>query len=106
MIEKRKASKIILSLLSEDSYGLYEIIWALNSAFPREPLCEKYRVAGLVVADLLRKKNAKLVIAKNYSRARSLFKDVEKGENNKLLSSPVSWYPGTDSKTVLVALNG
>jgi putative acetyltransferase len=54
-IKDAEADLITLEMACEDYHGLYEIVWALNTAFPKVAKEEKISVAGRVVDSLIKR---------------------------------------------------
>jgi hypothetical protein len=103
MIKSERAAEIVQELLDEDDYGIYEVVWALNSAFPQESVSEKYRVANQVLLEMLKTGRARLFYVNGYSTGSSSKKEVPSSEAESVLNSPTSWYPEHDSRTVVIS---
>ena len=86
--------RMVLSSANEDYFGLYEIIWELNSTFPQEGLGEKYAAAEAAVRSLLARGWIQLYRRKGgFNRDSPTYEPVELDTIEEVLSNPVSWYP-------------
>ena len=92
----QEVSNILLSSACEDSCGLYEAIWELNSKFPDEPLGKKYEVAAAAVLELL--EHGWIVLERVREGQEPEVISPEAVES--ILSNAVSWYPEHDDTTI------
>lgn len=85
-LSKEEIEKEILSLGTEDDYGLYEIIWRLNSMYPNFSEQEKISAAAFAVRELLQEKLIELFWSKNHEL-------IPMNSTEKLPNDPKSWSP-------------
>lgn len=95
----QEVANILLSSACEDSFGLYEAIWELNSKFPDEPLGEKYIVATAALLDLFEHAWITLERVKGGQEPEALSPEVVRS----VLSNPVSWYPEYEGTSICFA---
>jgi hypothetical protein len=91
MLDQPKLEQEVLELAREDYYGLYEIIWILNSSQPEISRKEKIRIADGVVRLLIDKGFIDLFSSewKTQSHKAILQKDYQ-----KFLADDAAWQPG------------
>ena len=100
MISDRHAESILLSIATEDDFGLYEAIWLLNSRFPEESLAEKYRAAMAALRELHRRGLIRFVQGPADETGSGVVV-IDAVEVDTLLQNPVSWYPEYDGTRVV-----
>jgi hypothetical protein len=86
---------IILEMLEEDEYGLYEVIWSLNTQHPDAEPAEKVRVAHAAMRELLNEHRVALSRAVWASQARQ---PIARSDALGLIESPVAWAPPDSDK--------
>jgi len=92
----QEVADILLSSACEDSFGLYEAIWELNSKFPDAPLGEKYDVATAALLDLVKHGWIALERVKEGREPEAVSPEAVRS----ILSNPVSWYPEYDGTSI------
>jgi len=92
-INPNDAEEIALELATEDCYGLYEIEWALNSAFPGSSNEQRVAAASTAISSLLNQGQIEI-----FERigAENEFRRVESERFYAASVLPESWTPSQD----------
>lgn len=93
-INPQEAVKRLLSSATEDYFGLYEVIWEFNAAFPHASIGEKYGAAEAAVRDLLGRGWIALYRRKDgFTQSSPRYEQIEPEQVEAVLQNPTSWYP-------------
>ncbi len=86
-IGQKEAQQIVLTLANEDYFRLHEIVWRLNSVYPKSTLDQKYSAAEQAVRSLIDRRWISLYQCKNYF---DNYEEIEASSTEEILSNPVS----------------
>jgi hypothetical protein len=89
--DQSKLEQKVLALACEDYYGLYEIIWILNSSQSEISKNEKIRIAETVVRLLLNKGFIELFSSEWKTQSH---KPIFQTDHQNFLTDDMAWQPG------------
>jgi hypothetical protein len=84
------ARDVILEMCSEDEFGLYEVVWSLNTAYPTVPKGDKVTASRTAMRRLLDEERVVLLRARWASNGRV---PVALNEARGLIESDSAWEP-------------
>jgi hypothetical protein len=87
--------EVILEMLEEDEYGLYEVIWSLNTLHPDAGAAEKVRAARAAMRELLNENHIALSRAVWASQRRE---SIPPSEALRLIETLDAWAPPDSDK--------
>ena len=92
MIDPNIVEREILDMGMDDYFGIYEIIWRINTLWPEASIGDKYVVADTVLRRLLRVGHVSLV-RELVSQPGRHVESLSESQHDELLREPTAWYP-------------
>ena len=92
MIDPNIVGREILDMGMDDYFGIYEIIWRINTLWPEASIGDKYVVADTVLRRLLRVGHVSLV-RELVSQPGRHVESLSESQHDELLREPTAWYP-------------
>ena len=96
MIDPKTTEAEILSSGAEDWFGLYEIVWGLNSKHPGTSMGDKYQAAEAALRSLLARGWVQLYREVGTGQGPLRHDPIDPSAYDEILSNPTGWYPEYD----------
>ncbi len=94
MIGADEIEAAILEMINEDRYGLYEIIWTLNTSHPDVSEADKVAAARPVVKELVAR--GQIILGRERWASSHSARPLDAAETDRILGDPASWTAGDE----------